>query len=77
LLLRHGLSIALAGTAAGACGGVLLADLLRTQLYNVEPADPATIAAVVLTFTTVAFIAMLLPALRASRTDPARVLRAE
>lgn len=77
LLLRYGLTIVLAGTAAGAGGGVLFADLLRTQLYGVQPTDAATVITVVLTFVAVAVVAMLLPALRASRTDPAHVLRAE
>jgi hypothetical protein len=77
LLLGHGLTIVLVGTAIGSGGGILLADLLRTQLYGVQPTDPATLIAVVLTFAAVALMAMLLPAIRASRTDPAYVLRAD
>ncbi|HYP06014.1 MAG TPA: FtsX-like permease family protein, partial [Bryobacteraceae bacterium] len=77
LLLRQGLAIVSIGAAAGAFGGVLLADLLRTQLYGIEPTDPTTLCAVAGAFAIIAVLAMLAPALRAGRTDPAHILRAD
>lgn len=75
LLLRRGLAIVAAGTAVGAAGGILAAGALRTQLYGVERSDGRTLLAVLSAFTAVALVAMLVPSLRASRTDPAGVLR--
>jgi putative ABC transport system permease protein len=77
LLLRRGVGFVLAGCAMGTVGGLLLSDLLRTQLYGVQPNDPHSLAAVVLLFACVAAVSMLIPALRAGRTDPAEVLRTE
>ncbi len=54
-----------------------LTQLLRSQLYGVEPRDPLTLAATTLALVSVAFLAGALPARRASRVDPAQVLRYE
>jgi ABC-type lipoprotein release transport system permease subunit len=63
--------------AFGVIVGVRLADFLRTQLYGVQPTDAWTLAVVIVAFVSVAIVSMLLPALRAGRTDPVEVLRAE
>jgi ABC-type lipoprotein release transport system permease subunit len=44
-------------------------------LLGVEAWDPATFVAVVLGLGAVALVACVVPALRASRADPARTLR--
>jgi predicted permease len=62
---------ALAGAAAAAAGGRLLAGLL----YGVRPADPLTTAAVTAVVLGVALVACLGPGRRAALTDPARTLR--
>ena len=54
---------------------VALTRLLQSQLFNVRPSDPATMAAVVTFIAIVAFIACYLPASRATRVDPMVVLR--
>ena len=77
LFLRRGLAVVLAGGVIGTLGGVTLARLLRTQLYEVQPADPVTIAGVGVMFLAVAIGAMLAPSLGAGRIDPARVLHSE
>ena len=61
-----GLGLALAG-----------ARLIRSFLFGVEPADPATLIAVPLLLGTVATVAALIPAMRASRVDPVEALRTE
>lgn len=47
------------------------------QLYGVTRTDPATFAAVAVILMVVAAVATLIPALRATRIDPIRVLRYE
>jgi ABC-type lipoprotein release transport system permease subunit len=46
-------------------------------LFGVQPTDPTTLAAVILTITLVAAGACWLPAWRASRLDPNVVLKAD
>jgi predicted permease len=67
--------------AAGVLGGVLLASvgarLLESVLFGVRPDDPLTFGAAALIGLGMAAAGALLPALRAVRVDPARVMRAE
>lgn len=51
--------------------------VLGSVLFDIEPSDPATFVAVAATLIAVALLASLLPAWRASRVDPVRVLSAE
>jgi predicted permease len=77
LVLRQGLTLALAGGAVGLAGALALSRLLQSQLYEVRAADPATLAGVVLLLGAVAFVAALVPARRATRVDPAVALRGD
>ena len=45
------------------------------MLYQLEPRDPATMAGAAVALTIVGLLAGWLPARRAARIDPARVLR--
>jgi putative ABC transport system permease protein len=65
-----GLGIAL-GIATSFWSGRFIASLL----YGVTPADPLVVGAATVMLATVGMIATWLPAHRASRTDPAMVLR--
>jgi predicted permease len=69
------LRLAGAGVVLGSLGAFALSRLMASLLYEVSPTDPATYGIVVLCLMLVAAIAGYLPALRASRTDPATVLR--
>jgi ABC-type antimicrobial peptide transport system permease subunit len=51
--------------------------LVRHLLFETVPLDPATYASAVLVLGVVAATACLVPALRATRVDPAVVLRGE
>jgi putative ABC transport system permease protein len=63
------------GIVAGA-GVVIWASQFATALiYGLAPRDPATLAGATLTLAAVGALAGWLPASRASRIDPADVLR--
>jgi ABC-type lipoprotein release transport system permease subunit len=50
---------------------------LQSLLYQVRPADPATLAAGAALLALVALLACIIPAQRAMRVDPAVALRQE
>jgi putative ABC transport system permease protein len=77
LILRQGLALTLAGVAAGVGLATLLARLMRTVLFGVSSTDAPTYVAVVALLGIVALIACLVPARRATKTDPLCALRAE
>ncbi len=76
-MLREGLKLALAGVAIGVVGALFLARFLESLLYEVEPRDPVTLAAIAALLVGVALAASYFPARRASRIDPFRALRTE
>ena len=75
LVMSRGLRLTAGGVLFGAAAALALTRLLGRLLYNVSPHDPLVFASALAIMTTTAISACLLPALRASRTDPARVLR--
>jgi putative ABC transport system permease protein len=77
LVMRQGLTLAFAGSAAGAAGALMLSRLMTKVLFGVKPTDPVTFAAVVVVLTLVALIATYVPARRATCVDPMTALRAE
>ncbi|HLJ76161.1 MAG TPA: ABC transporter permease [Acidobacteriaceae bacterium] len=70
LILRQGLRLGAAGIALGMLLALALTRFISAQLYGVSPADPLTLAAVVLLLAVVAGAASSVPALRAMRIDP-------
>jgi ABC-type antimicrobial peptide transport system permease subunit len=65
------------GLAAGLVAVVLLGRTVTGFLYQVGPADPASLAVAAGALLLVALVAVLIPAWRATRIDPAKVLMAE
>ncbi|MEP6692642.1 MAG: ABC transporter permease [Gemmatimonadaceae bacterium] len=65
------------GVSLGLLLGIAGAQLGRAALFGVEPTDPATIAVVLATLAATSFAACIVPALRATKSDPVRSLRAE
>lgn len=63
--------------AAGVALSLLGAPLLRSLLYGVGAGDPTTFVAVALLLAIVSVAAAAVPAWRASRVDPVRVLRTD
>ena len=77
LVLRQGLTPALWGLAIGAAAAFGATQLLRSQLFGVQPGDPVTMLIVAITLFGVAAVAAYAPALRATRVDPMVALRSE
>jgi putative ABC transport system permease protein len=75
MILRQGVTLALAGIVVGLVGAFVLTRLMTTLLYQVQPSDPVTFAAVPLVLIVIAAIASYLPALRATRVSPVQALR--
>ena len=65
------------GNRAGRVVAFFASRVLRSMVYEVSPTDLATFAAVTLILGFVGAVACLIPALRATRVDPAVVLRKE
>jgi predicted permease len=75
-LVFHRVSVlVVAGLAIGLAGSLWAAQFLRPLLFHVEARDPATFAAAAGVLIAAALLAAWLPARRASRLDPAIVLR--
>jgi predicted lysophospholipase L1 biosynthesis ABC-type transport system permease subunit len=68
---------AVLGAMVGCALAWIVAGSLAVFLYEVQPRDPALIAAVAATLVALAAAAAWRPARRAARLDPATVLRAE
>jgi len=77
MLLRQGMALAVAGLAIGLAGALAMTRLLESQLYAISTSDPITYAVTPLVLLAVATLAVLVPARRATRVDPAIVLRSE
>jgi len=67
-------SVVIAGVGAGVALFVLLKRFLQSITFGVDPADAVTIAIAISLVVAVAFAACLLPAFRAGRSDPARII---
>lgn len=75
LVISRGLKLATGGVLFGTVAGLALTGFLGRLLYNVSPRDPVVFVSAVGIIGATAVAACMLPAWRAARTDPARVLR--
>jgi len=74
-IAAQGLSVAGLGVAAGLGMAAASGKVLTGMLYGVSTSDPATVLGVVGLVLTVSAASCLVPAVRASRLDPMRILR--
>jgi predicted permease len=77
VFLKRIVPVLLSGLLAGMLGGAWLARLLSSQLHGVTALDTATYAGMSAVLIAAALIATVVPALRAARLAPMRVLRAD
>jgi ABC-type antimicrobial peptide transport system permease subunit len=73
-VVRSGAGLAASGVLIGLAGAWVLSGLLGDALYQVEPRDPLTFAAVAVLLGLVAILGSYIPARRAARVDPATSL---
>ncbi|MDR3443917.1 MULTISPECIES: ABC transporter permease [unclassified Dyella] len=75
LILGHSFRLIAAGLALGIVSSFALTQLLQNYLFGVSAVDPISFMTMVACLLAAAFVAALLPAIRAARLDPMPVLR--
>jgi predicted permease len=73
--LGRGLKLGAVGAVCGCVLSLVLARLLASLLYGVSPTDAVSFSAALALVMTIVLLASLIPAWRASRTDPIAALR--
>jgi ABC-type antimicrobial peptide transport system permease subunit len=77
MILGDGLRLTLIGGMAGLVAITGLTRFLRSLLFEIQPLDPVTLISVMFVLIFVSLLACYVPALRATKADPAAVLREE
>jgi len=77
MVLRQTLRLSAAGIVIGTAGALAATRVLQTALFEIEPSDPGTFAAVAGLIMAAALAAGAVPALRATRIDPLAAIRHE
>ncbi|MEM7585435.1 MAG: ABC transporter permease [Acidobacteriota bacterium] len=77
MVLRQGMSKVIIGLVIGLVLAIPMAGILGSTLFQVKAADPVTFVVVPVLLASVAALACLLPARRASSVDPLRALHYE
>ena len=77
LIVRDGMRPILLGVAIGLAAAFALSRVVASLVFGVRPTDPLTFSAVALLLVLVGILATFLPAHRATRIEPVRILREE
>jgi predicted permease len=77
LVMREALSLSLAGAAVGLAVAIGSTRLVRSMLYELDPLDPSTLLGAALALVAASVLAAYVPMRRATRVDPATMLRSE
>jgi ABC-type antimicrobial peptide transport system permease subunit len=77
LVLRDALTMVVSGIGIGLPLVWALGRLVKSQLYDVKPSDPAVILITILVLCSAGLSAALIPAHRASGINPTDALRVE
>jgi ABC-type antimicrobial peptide transport system permease subunit len=77
LVMREVLLLSIAGVIVGLGAAWAVTRLVESQLFEVKPSDPATLAFSTLGIALVAILAGYVPARRATGIDPTKALRFE
>ena len=77
LVFRQGLRPVMGGVALGLSGSFAVTHALSKMLFGLSPLDPVTFVSVPIFLISVAVLACLIPARRATKIDPMEALRCE
>lgn len=77
LIVGRGMILVLLGLGIGVVAALALTRLMVSLLYGVTASDPVTIAGAAVLLAAVAFVANIIPAMRAMKVDPLVALRQE
>lgn len=77
MVVQHSVGLTMTGVAVGVSIAWLTARFVEPLLYATSPHDPSVFTVVAATLLFVALAASVVPALRATRVDPAAALRTE
>lgn len=77
IVLRQGMLPVVGGLGAGVAASLAVNRLLASQLVQISPADPFTLAAASAVLVAAALLGCLIPVRRAMRVDPVIALRYE
>ena len=77
LILRRGGALAVAGTVIGLAVAYIAGQVVANNVYAVQAHDPVILSAATTLVLVLALLATTIPAIRAARLDPVRVLRPE
>ena len=77
LIFGEGFRLIAGGVIAGAALSMIVSQVLRSFLFEVQPSDPATLMVVGALFVGVGLLACWVPVRRAARVDPLEALRYE
>ena len=77
MVVGQGAKLLALGIVLGLGTALLLSRLLANVVFGVSATDPVTFVGVPLVLSAVALVANVVPALRATRLDPATTLRGE
>ena len=75
LVVSQGAALAVAGALLGLGGAVMEMRLMRAKLYDIAPADPFTLAGIVVVLTVSVLVACWIPARRAASIPAVQALR--
>jgi putative ABC transport system permease protein len=75
LTYTSGFKLMVAGLVFGGAGAALLAPAMRTLLFGLEPVDPLTFTTMGGVLLVTSGLAVMIPAMRAARVNPAATLR--
>jgi putative ABC transport system permease protein len=76
-VLREGMVFPLAGLVIGVALSLAVTRLLRSSLYEISPQEPRVFVGTAVLLVVVSVAACLIPAWRATRSDPVQALSAE
>ena len=77
LFLRQTLGLVIIGVAVGTPIALGCTKFIKSLLFGLTPTDPASLAMALLMLASVAVVACMLPAHRATKVDPMVALRHE